>query len=151
MPPITLSYETDKTKKINVVASHTFYARTKLQKGDMEVHKVELEEVTIGEFCLLFTHKLVSLWGLEIYIPYRRKGYAKKLLQVIIATLKAQGRHYLVLYVLPGNGSAIALYEQLGFKLIPQQDSNSLYYQLDLTDIKIGNLPHYAGEKEITY
>lgn len=124
-----LKYRQNSDKKINVVASHTY-----------EI--IENNEY-IGEFCLLFTHKLVSLWGLLIFQEYRGKGYAKKLLKVVIERLIAQGRHTLALYVKADNEPAIKLYESLGFARIVQQDSNSYYYELSLQNITIGNLPHF--------
>lgn len=131
---MTLKYQ-DREHKINVVASHTY--------GIFE------NEMQVGKFCLLFTNKVVSLWGLEIFSDYQRKGYAKKLLQGVIKALREQGRHVLALYVKKDNHAAIRLYEDLGFVYINQEDSLSYYYELDLTNISIGTLPHFKDCKEI--
>ena len=124
---IKLKYQ-DKEHKINVVASHTY--------GIFDT--IWGEEWQIGKFCLLFTNKVVSLWGFEVYPEHQRKGYAKKTLEGVIKALREQGRHILALYVKRDNTSAITLYESLGFKRIEQEDSLSIYYELELTTIKIG-------------
>lgn len=131
-----LTYRQGHEHKLHVVASHSY--------------NIYENNEHVGEFALLFTGKTVSLWGLQIFEPHRRKGYAKKLLEGIIKALKQQGRHTLALYVKSDNFNARPLYLNLGFKQIPQEDSTSIYMELDLTTpINIGNLPHFNDCKEI--
>lgn len=129
-----LIYRRGTQNKICVPASHSYHIAT--NKG------------IIGEFCLLFTGSIVSLWSFAIDANQRGKGYGKAVLNILIMELRRQNRDKFVLYVKTDNTGAIKLYESVGFKCVPQSDSTSLYYELPLRHINcITNLPHFAGKE----
>lgn len=129
-------YRKGTENKICVPASHSYY--------------IADNEGIIGEFCLLFTGSIVSLWSFAIDPLQRGKGYGKAVLQLLISELRQQNRDKLVLYVKTDNIGAIKLYESVGFKVVPQGDSSSLYYELPLRHINcVTNLPHFAGKEYI--
>lgn len=121
--------------KICVPASHSYH--------------ITIGKRIIGEFCLLFTGDVVSLWSFHIMESERGKGYGKIVLQTLIDALIYQQRTKLVLYVKSENTGAIRLYESFNFKNVPQADSTSLYYELALRHIKLGKLPHFLGKSKL--
>lgn len=72
----------------------------------------------LGEFDVREKDDKFEIWSLKIYEPYRRKGYATRMLKEFIAQFKSDKP--LSLYVLKGNKIAIHLYEKVGFVIIGQ-------------------------------
>ncbi len=132
---ISINWRTGEANKICVSASHSF--------------DIVKNNIKIGEFCLLFTGSVVSLWSFNISEAYRGKGIGGIILGHILADLKQQNRKKLVLYVKRDNLKAIKLYEKAGFKMVEQNDSTSLYMEHPLRHIKLGKLPHFAGNNEM--
>ncbi len=56
-----------------------------------------------------------DMMNLAVHPDYRRQGIAEQLVLRLIAQLREQGSHILMLEVRASNAPAIALYEKLGF------------------------------------
>ncbi len=59
-----------------------------------------------------------DMMNIAVHPDYRRQGIAKKLVEKLIAQLADSGAYQLSLEVRASNGSAIALYQQLGFQQV---------------------------------
>ena len=71
-----------------------------------------------GYVCAAFAFEEADILNLCVDIPMRRKGYAKELMNSVIAALKLKKVERVFLEVRVSNSPAIALYERLGFQLI---------------------------------
>lgn len=60
--------------------------------------------------------------------PYRRRGFARRLLEAAATETRRRHRRYLVLDVLESNAPARRLYETAGFRLLRRQEYRSLEY-----------------------
>lgn len=75
---------------------------------------------------------------------FRGKGVAKKLLQEMIARLRAKDLRYLTLEVRPSNAPALGLYESLGFRQVGRRPR---YYRNPTEDALLLTL-YFEEEKE---
>lgn len=59
-----------------------------------------------------------SVWGVEIYVPYRGQGHSKRLMQEVLHFLAHQAPGRVWLWVKRDNEPAIRAYEATGFKVV---------------------------------
>ena len=57
------------------------------------------------------------IFDLEIYEPFRRKGFARQAMQELEGVARGMGLRQLGLHVFAHNRAAESLYEQLGYRV----------------------------------
>lgn len=75
-----------------------------------------------------------DMMNIAVSIPYRRKGIAKSLVEMLIAELMERKVHCLTLEVRASNNAAVSLYKQLGFIQIGRRPN---YYSAPKEDALI--------------
>lgn len=64
------------------------------------------------------TSMISSVWGVEIYPPYRGQGHSKRLMQEVLHFIAHQAPGRVWLWVKRDNEPAIKTYEATGFKVV---------------------------------
>jgi ribosomal protein S18 acetylase RimI-like enzyme len=83
-----------------------------------EQYLAVLNDNIIGLCSINLEEDVVSIFGLGIVPEYRRKGYGKELLHLIVDSLMQRGRTKITLMVNRENTPAIELYKQFNFQVI---------------------------------
>jgi len=93
--------------------------------------------------CYLIIASEAHLTNLAVSPKFRRKSVARQLLQYILDIAKRKECEYILLEVRPRNESAIAFYENAGFKLLYRRPR---YYRNPVEDALV--MVYYFSENE---
>lgn len=82
---------------------------------------LEADGRMIGGALLTFPRNAGYISSVVVDAPYRRRGYAEKVVRACEATARRMGKRYAVLDVLKSNAPARALYAKLGYRFLRDQ------------------------------
>lgn len=83
---------------------------------------VDFDGRPVGMTMLSFSRVAVYVSTVVVDPPFRRRGFAKGMLEEARRTAERYGRKFLVLGVLETNGNARALYDSIGYRPLERQD-----------------------------
>jgi ribosomal protein S18 acetylase RimI-like enzyme len=84
-------------------------------------------EVEVGKFQLHFGTGEWSIWGVEVYDPYKGLGHGREMMKLAFETLKGHKATKAYLYVDKKNHAAVSLYASLGFKVTAEWASRGAF------------------------
>jgi ribosomal-protein-alanine N-acetyltransferase len=102
-----------------------------------------LDGKIVGYGCYLIIVNEAHLTNLAVKPEFRRKAVARRILGYIMEIAERKECEYILLEVRPGNESAIAFYEQAGFKLLYRRPK---YYRNPVEDALV--MVYYFPEQE---
>jgi len=102
-----------------------------------------IDDKIIGYGCYLVIANETHLSNLAVKPEFRRKSVAKQILDYIMTVARRKNCEYILLEVRPRNESAIAFYEQAGFKLLYRRPR---YYRNPVEDALV--MVYYFPENE---
>lgn len=76
-------------------------------------------QIVLNEGCRDYknTSTISSIWGVEIYPPYKRQGHSKQLMKEVLHFISHQAPGRVWLWVKQDNIPAVRAYEATGFKV----------------------------------
>ena len=113
--------ELDKTDVIKMISDwNTFYYHNQY----FEMFAIESNKTLIGSISI-YQHDIgVISTGIEIYMPYRKCGYALESMELALKYAKKKGYKKIVNQVKQDNMASIQLHKKLGF-FIEKEEINS--------------------------